>query len=144
MDCLDPILSVYKAIILVSICTSIVCSSTDIEYNHDVAGTGTVMTDYIIGDEQGSEASGAIHVTGDVINSFSFSSNNSTNLIERDRFVFTKTTSKAVTMAVAPRFPPWTGNLSSYRLIGRSWADKIELASHVGPSTNNGSNAEPT
>jgi hypothetical protein len=144
MECQDPILNVYKAIILVSICTSIVCSSTDIEYNHDVVGTGTVMIDYRIGDEQGSEASGTIRGTGDVINSLSFSANNSTNLRVEDKFVLNKTTEKAITMPVATSFPPWSGNLGSYRLIGKSWADKIELASHVSPSNHSGSNAKST
>jgi hypothetical protein len=106
----------------------------DIEYNHDVVGTGSIMTDYRIGDKQSSEASGAIHVTGDVLNNLSFSLNNSTNLIIANRFVFTNTTQKAVTMSVSPRFPPWPGNLSRFRLIGKSWADRIELAFHVEPS----------
>jgi hypothetical protein len=121
-------LSLYRAIILFSFCTSLACSKMDIEYNHDVVGTGSIMTDYKIGDKQSSEVSGAIHVTGNVLNSFSFSSNNSTNLIETDRFVFTNTTQKAVTMSVSPRLPPWPGNFSRFRLIGKSWADKIELA----------------
>jgi hypothetical protein len=121
-------LSLYRAIILFSLCTSLACSKMDIEYNHDVVGTGSIMTDYKIGDKQSSEVSGAIHVTGNVLNSFSFSSNNSTNLIETDRFVFTNTTQKAVTMSVSPRLPPWPGNFSRFRLIGKSWADKIELA----------------
>jgi hypothetical protein len=99
----------------------------DIEYNHDVVGTGSIMTDYKIGDKQSSEASGAIHVTGDVLNNLYFSLNNSTNLIITDRFVFTNTTPKAVTMSVSSSYPPWPGNLSRFRLIGRSWADKIEL-----------------
>ena len=130
---MNHFLSVYRAI-LFSLCTAIACSTVDIEYNHYVVGTGSVMTDYRIGDKQSSEASGAIHVTGNVLNSFSFSSNNSTNLIITDRFVFTNTTQKAVTMSVSPRFPPRPGNLSRFRLIGKSWADKIELAPHVDPS----------
>jgi hypothetical protein len=117
---MDPILSVYKAIILVSLCTSIACSTMDIEYNRDVVGTGTVMTDYRIGDKQSSEVSGVIHGTGDVINSFSFSTNNSTNLRVEDRFVLTKTINKAINMSVATGFPPWPGNLGSYRLIGKA------------------------
>ena len=131
---MNHFLSVYRAIILFSLCTSLARSTMDIEYNHDVVGKGSIMTDYRIGDKQSSEASGAIHVTGNVLNSFSFSSNNSTNLIITDRFVFTNTTQKAVTMSVSPRLPPWPGNFSRFRLIGKSWADKIELAPHVDPS----------
>lgn len=91
------------------------------------------MTDYRIGDKQSSEASGAIHVTGDVLNNLSFSLNNSTNLIIKDRFVFANTTTKVVTMSASPSYPPWPGNLGRFRLIGKSWADKIELAPHVDP-----------
>jgi hypothetical protein len=102
------------------------------------------MTDYRIGDKQSSEASGLIRGTGDVINDFSFSANNSTNLRMEDKFVLNKTTEKTITMPAATRFSPWSGNLGSYRLIGKSWADKIELASHVSPSNHRGSNAKPT
>jgi hypothetical protein len=68
----DHFLSVYKAIILVGLCTSIACSMMDVEYNHDVAGTGTVMTDYRIGNKQSSEASGAIRGTAMLLMTFLF------------------------------------------------------------------------
>jgi hypothetical protein len=142
MDCLNPFLSICEAIILVSLCTSIACSIVDIEYNHDVVGTGTVMTDYRMGDKQSSEASGAIRGTGDVINSYSLSTNNSTDLRVEDKFVLTRTTEKAITMSLATGFPSWTGDLGGYRLIGESWAEKIELASQASSSTYSSSNAK--
>jgi hypothetical protein len=115
------------ALIIVVLCVSTACMKIDIDYTHNVAGNGTVMTDYRMGDQQTSVATGAIRGTGNVINSYSFSNNNSSDLRVQDRFVLTNTTEKVVTMAVNPNFPSWPGKLGRYKLIGRNWAENIDI-----------------
>lgn len=128
---------ISKVIILVALCTSAALSKVDIDYTHDVAGNGTVITDYRMGDQQTSLATGAIRGTGNVINSYSFSTNNSSDLKLEDRFVLTKTAERVTTMAAAPRFPPWPGKTGSYRLIGKSWAGNIDIGSSSGSQNYN-------
>jgi ABC-type uncharacterized transport system involved in gliding motility auxiliary subunit len=118
---------ICRALIIVALCVSTAFMKVDIDYTHNVVGNGTVITDYRMGDQQTSVATGAIRGTGNVINSYSFSTNNSSDLRVQDRFVLTQTTEKAVTMAVNPNFPTWPGKLGSYKLIGKSWAGKIEI-----------------
>ena len=118
---------ICRALIIVALCVSTACMKVDIDYTHNVAGNGTVITDYRMGDQTTSVATGAIRGTGNVINSYSFSTNNSSDLRVQDRFVLTKTTEKEVTMAVNPNLPAWPRKLGSYKLIGRSWAGNIEI-----------------
>ena len=126
---------ICKALILVSLFASSACAKFDIDYSHNVAGNGTVITDYKMGDQETSVASGAIRGTGNVINSYSFSTNNSSDLRIEDRFVLTKTADKATTMSITPSFPPWPGDSGSYKLIGKRWAKDIEIGS-LGSSQN--------
>lgn len=132
MVCLDRIMMISKVIILVGLCTSAALSNVDIDYTHDVVGNGTVITDYRMGDQQSSLATGAIRGTGNVINSYSFSTNNSSDLKLEDRFVLTKAAERVTTMASTPRFPPWPGKTGSYRLIGKNWAGNIDIGSSSG------------
>jgi hypothetical protein len=113
--------------ILAGLCLSAACSKID--YSHDAVGTGTIMTDYRMGDHQTSEAFGVVRGTGDVIDKYFFSTNNSSEIRVEDQFVLTKTAEKAVAMSIQPHLPPWPGGHGSYRLIGESWAKNIMIAS---------------
>jgi hypothetical protein len=132
MVCLDRIVMISNVITLIALCTSAALSNVDIDYTHDVVGNGTVITDYRMGDQQTSVATGAIRGTGNVVNTYSFSINNSSDLKLEDRFVLTKATERVTTMAATPRFPPWPGKTGSYKLIGKNWAGDIEIGSSNG------------
>jgi hypothetical protein len=118
---------------------STVGANVDVDYSHNVAGNGTVITDYKMGDQETSVTTGAIRGTGNVFNSYSFSTNNSSDFRIEDRFVLTKTTEKAVTMSVVPSFPPWPGKPGSFKLIGKSWAENIEIGSLYSSQKHNSS-----
>ena len=129
MVCLNRLTAICNALILVCLFASTAFAKVDIDYSHNVAGNGTVITDYKVGDQETSVASGAIRGTGNVVSSTSFSTNNTSDLRIEDRFVLTKTTDKATTMSVPPSFPPWPGKPGSFKLIGKSWAENIEIGS---------------
>jgi hypothetical protein len=131
MDCQNRLLAIW--IILIALFALTASSKVDIDYTHLVMGTGTVMTDYRMGDPDESEASGVVRGTGEVMNDYYFSTNNSSDLRVEDKFVLTNITEKVVTKSVSPRFPEWPGGHGSYRLIGKSWAEKIEVTSHSNP-----------
>ena len=141
MGCLNRLMDICKALILVSLFVSPACAKVDIDYSHNVAGNGTVITDYKVGDQETSVASGAIRGTGNVVSSYSFSTNNSSDLRIEDRFVLTKTTKKATIMSVTPSFPLWPGKPGSFRLIGKSWAENIEIGSFNSSKNYNSSHA---
>jgi hypothetical protein len=136
-------MAICKALILVSIFAPTAYANVDVDYSHNVAGNGTVITDYRMGDQESSVASGAIRGTGNVFNSYSFSTNNSSDFRIEDRFVLTKTTEKAVTMSVVPSFPPWPGKPGSFKLIGKSWAENIEIGSLYSSQNHNSSHTGP-
>lgn len=129
MGRLNRLMDICKALILLCMFAYTSYAKVDIDYSHNVAGNGTVITDYMVGDQETSMASGAIRGTGNVINSYSISTNNSSDLRIEDRFVLTKTTEKATTMSIAPTLPPWPEKPGTFKLIGRSWAESIELGS---------------
>jgi hypothetical protein len=131
----DRLTTVLRTMILAAFCLSIACSKVDIDYSHDVAGTGTVMTDYRMGDRQTSEAFGAVRGTGDVIDNYFFSTNNSSEIKVEDRFVLTKTAERAVAMSIKPIFPPWPGEHGSYKLFGKIWAKNIKIESTSNPKS---------
>jgi hypothetical protein len=130
-------MAVCNALILVSLFTSGAHAKVDIDYSHNVAGNGTIITDYKMGDQETSVASGAIRGSGNVINSYSFSTNNSSDMRVEDRFVLTKTNEKETTMSVAPRLPPWPGKPGRFKLTGKNWAENIEIGLLGGPRNNN-------
>lgn len=125
----DRFTTVLGTIILAALFLSMACSKIDIDYTHDVVGTGTVMTDYRMGDRQTSEALGVVRGTGDVIDNYFFSNNNSSEIKVEDRFVLTKTAERAVAMSIKPNFPPWPGEHGSYKLFGKKWAENINIES---------------
>lgn len=125
----DRFTAVLRTMILVSLCFSMACSKVDIDYSHDVVGTGTVMTDYRMGDRQTSEAFGAVRGTGDVIDNYFFSTNNSSEIKVEDRFMLTRTAERTIAMSIEPNFPPWPGEQGSYKLFGKIWAKNIKIES---------------
>ena len=127
--------AVLITMILAVLCISLAWSKVDIDYTHDIIGTGTIMTDYRMGDHRTSEAFGAVRGTGDIMDNYYFSTNNSSEIKVQDRFVLTKTDGKAVTKSVKPNLPPWPGQHGSYKLLGSRWAKSLEIESNSGPKS---------
>jgi len=97
----------------------------DIDYSHNVKGTGTVMTDFKMGSDESTLATGRVRGSGEVMNKYIFVSNNSENVSIKDQFLFTK--SPATHEITIRDYPQMTGNPGSFRLLGTSWAAKINL-----------------
>ncbi|MDQ1262321.1 MAG: hypothetical protein QG575_1502 [Euryarchaeota archaeon] len=97
----------------------------DIDYSHNVVGTGTVMTDFKMGSDESTQATGRIRGSGEVINKYVFFSNNSENVSIEDQFLFTKAPiAHEITIRDYPRMTMIPG---SFRLLGTNWAEKIKL-----------------
>lgn len=101
-------------------------TNMDIDYSHNVVGTGTVMTDYKMGSDESTQATGRIRGSGEVVNKYIFSSNNSENVSIEDQFLFTKAPiAHEITIRDYPQMRIIPG---SFRLLGTSWAAKINLS----------------
>jgi hypothetical protein len=96
-------------------------SETNIDYSHDVIGTGTIMTDYKMTSAQSTEASGKVRGTGDVMNKYIFfASNNSENVTIEDQFILSAATvTREITLSDYPQIPKKT---TDFKLIGTDWA----------------------
>ncbi len=99
----------------------------DIDYSHNVKGTGTVMSDFSMGSEESTQATGRIRGSGEVINKYIFVSNNSDNISIEDQFLFTKT--PAAHEITIRDYPQMTQMPGSFRLLGTRWAANISLNS---------------
>lgn len=100
-------------------------TNMDIDYSHNVIGTGTVMSDFSMGSDESTQATGRIRGSGEVINKYIFISNNSDNISIEDQFTFTKTPSAhEITIRDYPQMTLMPG---SFRLLGTRWAAKISL-----------------
>jgi hypothetical protein len=100
-------------------------TNMDIDYSHNVVGTGTVMTDYKMGSDESTQATGRIRGSGEVVNKYVFSSNNSENVSIEDQFLFTKAPiAHEITIRDYPQMRIIPG---SFRLLGTSWATVINL-----------------
>ncbi len=100
-------------------------TNMDIDYNHNVVGTGTVMTDFKMGSEESTLATGRVRGSGEVMNKYVFVSNNSENVSILDQFLFTKIpTTHDITIR---DYPQMTKRKGSFRLLGTTWAAKINL-----------------
>jgi hypothetical protein len=100
-------------------------TNMDIDYSHNVVGTGTVMTDFKMGSDESTLATGRIRGSGEVMNKYLFSSNNSENVSIEDQFLFTKAPiAHEITMRDYPQMAIIPG---SFRLLGTNWAAKINL-----------------
>jgi hypothetical protein len=101
-------------------------TNMDIDYSHNVVGTGTVMTDFKMGSDESTQATGRIRGSGEVVNKYVFSSNNSENVSIEDQFLFTKAPiAHEITIRDYPQMRIIPG---SFRLLGTSWATKINLS----------------
>ena len=102
-----------------------VSTNMDIDYSHNVIGTGTVMTDFKMGTAESTQATGKVRGSGEVMNKYVFVSNNSENVSIEDQFLFTKA---PVAHEIAFRdYPQMTRIPGSFRLLGTTWAAKINL-----------------
>ena len=101
-------------------------SNMDIDYSHNVVGTGTVMTDFKMGAEESTIATGRVRGSGEVMNKYVFVSNNSENISIEDQFLFTKL--PAVHEITVADYPQMTRRPISFRLLGTSWASRINLS----------------
>jgi hypothetical protein len=97
----------------------------DIDYSHNVVGTGTVMTDFKMGSDESTLATGRVRGSGEVMNKYVFVSNNSENVSIEDQFLFTKV---PITHEITIRdYTQMTRSLGSFRLLGTTWAARINL-----------------
>lgn len=104
-------------------------SSTDmdIDYSHNVVGTGTLMTDFVMGSDESTVASGRVRGSGEVVNKYIFVLNNTDNVSIEDEFLFAK--APLVQGVIIGSYPQMTGSPGSFRLLGTSWAAEINLTS---------------
>lgn len=101
-------------------------SEVNIDYSHNVKGTGTVMTDYQMGDKQGTEASGKVRGTGDVMDKYLFqASNSSANVTIENEFVMFKKPANTDRLTI-DSFPQMS-DIPDFRLTGAAWAGNISL-----------------
>lgn len=116
------------AILIVSAWNYADSSEVDIDYSHNVVGTGTVMTDFKLGSDENTEATGKVRGTGGVVNKYIFQSNNSDNVTIEDQFLFSKTIEPhEITIDDYPRM---TKSPDRFRMLGTTWAGKINLSSN--------------
>jgi hypothetical protein len=102
-------------------------SEVNIDYIHNIKGTGTIMTDYQMGAETGTEASGRVRGTGDVMDKYLFSASNSSgNVTIEDEFVMSKSPQTNESLPIPAIYPQMPDPLD-FRLTGAAWADRIEL-----------------
>ena len=114
------------ALLIIAVWVSATSSDVEIDYSHNVLGTGTVMTDFKMGSPENTVAAGKVHGTGDVTDKYVFQSNNSGNITIQDQFLFTKA---LVPHEVTIRdYPPLNYTPVNLRLLGTVWAGKINLA----------------
>jgi len=107
---------------------AVACASStdmDIDYSHNVVGTGTVMTDFVMGSDESTVASGRVRGSGEVVNKYVFVLNSTDNVSIEDQFLFTK--APAAQEAPISSYPQMTSIPSSFRLLGTSWAAEINL-----------------
>jgi len=113
-------------LLIIAIGINVALSNVDIDYSHSVVGTGTVMTDFKMGSPENTEAVGEVHGTGDVMDKYTFQSNNSENITISDQFLFTKVPiAHEVTIRDYPQMKRSPGDL---RLQGTVWAGNINLS----------------
>ncbi|MCX6672820.1 MAG: hypothetical protein NTY37_03470 [Methanothrix sp.] len=104
-------------------------TNMDIDYSHNVVGTGTIMTDFRMGSAESTQATGRVRGSGEVMNKYVFVSNNSENVSIEDQFLFTEA---PVAHEITIRdYPQMNKSLGSFRLLGTTWAAKINLTPKI-------------
>ena len=120
-----PLVLLILAITMVMAGAYAASTNMDIDYSHNVVGTGTVMTDFKMGSDESTLATGRVRGSGEVMNKYVFVSNNSENVSIEDQFLFTKV---PITHDISIRdYPQMTKIPGSFRLLGTTWAAKINL-----------------
>ena len=102
-------------------------SDVDIDYTHNIEGTGTVITDYKIGSKESTVAAGKVRGTGEVMNKYLFQSNNTENVTIEDQF-YLGGVAEAHPISISD-YPQMTRIPGSFRLLGTSWAGRINMTS---------------
>ena len=126
-----PLAFLMLALTMVMAVAYAASASMDIDYSHNVIGTGTVMTDFKMGSDESTQATGRVRGSGEVLNKYVFISNNSENVSIEDQFLFTKAT---VVHEISIRdYPQMTKSPVSFRLLGTTWAAKIKLRAATPP-----------
>lgn len=100
-------------------------AEVDIDYSHNLMGTGTVMSDFKMGSKDDTLAAGRVRGSGEVMNRYAFLINDSKNVSIEDQFIFHKMPEAAE--IDLPAYPPMTEAPMSLRLLGTSWAARINL-----------------
>ncbi len=111
------------ALMLIWVVGGAAASNVDIDYSHNVAGTGTVMTDFKMGSFDSTRATGEVHGTGEVMNRYIFQSNNTENITIQDQFIFAK--APIANETVIKSYPQMPKPQGSFRLLGTIWAGRI-------------------
>ncbi len=120
-----PLALLILALTMVMVGAYAASTNMDIDYSHNVVGTGTVMTDFKMGSDESTLATGTVRGSGEVMNKYVFVSNNSENVSILDQFLFTKVPN---THDITIRdYPQMTKRKGSFRLLGTNWAAKINL-----------------
>jgi hypothetical protein len=100
-------------------------NNMDIDYSHNVKGIGTVMSDFKMGSDESTQATGRVRGSGEVMNKYIFVSNNSENISIEDQFIFIKI--PAAHEITIRDYPQMTEIPGRFRLLGTAWASKIDL-----------------
>jgi hypothetical protein len=114
------------ALLIVTIGAYATSSNLDIDYSHNVVGSGTIMTDFKMGSPESTLTTGKVRGTGEVMNKYIFQSNNSENVTIEDQFLFSKTV-EAPEIAIRD-YPMMTKNPGRFRMLGTAWAEKIDIS----------------
>ena len=114
---------IIVAALLILVMGDAIASNLNIDYSHNVAGTGTVMTNFEMGSAENTKAIGEVHGTGEILNKYIFSSNSSENITILDQFLFTKAQPSNVTTIKS--YPVMERMPGSFRLLGTSWSGQI-------------------
>jgi hypothetical protein len=100
-------------------------TNVDIDYLHNVEGTGTVITDYQMGSTESTVAMGKVRGTGEVMNKYLYLSNNTENVTIEDQF-YLAGIQESHQISVGD-YPQMTRVPGTFRLLGTPWASKINL-----------------
>jgi len=104
----------------------IASGNMDIDYSHNVEGTGTVFTDFRMGSTESTEATGKVRGTGAVMNKYIFQSNASENITIEDQFLLTSpSAAHEITISDYPQMAESLG----FRMLGATWAGQINISS---------------
>lgn len=121
----DSLRKSFIAILMVP--AILTASAITIDYSHTVMGSGTVLTDYAMGNPQSNEAVASLRGTGDLMDRYTFSANSTSNFSVANKFVLSKgqnSTGMAIE-EVERDFPRWPESPGSFRFTGTEWADKV-------------------